>query len=29
VHTAATFVMVTEIGTSRASDGRLMFTVSA
>jgi hypothetical protein len=29
VHTAATFVMSTEIGTSRASDGRLMFTVSA
>ena len=29
VHTAATFVMATEIGTSRASDERLMFTVSA
>ena len=29
VHTATTFVMATEIGTSRASDERLMFTVSA
>jgi hypothetical protein len=29
VHTATTFAMATEIGTSRASDERLMFTVSA
>jgi len=29
VHTAATFAMATEMGTSRASDERLMFTVSA
>src|SRR3954464_7037341 len=29
VHTVTTFAMATEIGTSRASDERLMFTVSA
>ena len=29
VHTAAIFAMATEMGTSRASDERLMFTVSA